>query len=254
VFTRAKRRPLEQLEHRARFDRLGRPYTPMMDPDARRGQRPPNYGRRFPSEVYSPDEMRRLLACCGRGLVGHRNRAMIVVMWRGGLRIAEATALDPRDFDADAGTATVRHGKGNKRRVVPLDPQAVAVVERWLVVRAMLEVPRACRLFTTISKGNIGAPVQHPQFREALHRIAQRAVVDKRVHPHGFRHTCAVDLLRDGWDVKAIQMFLGHNDLATTDRYLSHLMPWQLIQRGRARTWPTGGDMPELPEELRDAA
>jgi integrase/recombinase XerC len=230
------------LELVQRRDRLGRFYTPMMDPEARRGQHPPNYGRRFPAEVYTPDEVRRLLAACGRGAVGHRNRAMIVVMWRGGLRIAEATGLEPRDLDPAEGTITVRHGKGDKRRVVGIDPTAWAVIERWQAVRAGLEVPRGRRLFTTISKDNVGWPVQHPQYRESLQRVARRADVDKRVHPHAFRHTCAVDLLRAGWDVKSIQMFLGHTDLGTTDRYLSHLMPYELVQRARARDWPTGAD------------
>jgi site-specific recombinase XerD len=231
------------LEPVQRRDRLGRFYTPMMDPEARRGKHPPNYGRTFPAEVYTPTEVRQMLSVCGRGLVGHRNRAMIVCMWRGGLRVREVIELEPRDFDADEGTLTIRHGKGNKRRVVGIDAQAVAVIERWQAVRTALEVPRRRRLFTTISKGNVGAPVQAPQFREALKRIGERADVDKRVHPHGFRHTCAVGLLHDGWDVKAIQMFLGHNSLATTDRYLSHLMPYELIKRARQREWPAAGEL-----------
>lgn len=234
------------LELIPRRDRLGRPYTPMMDPAARVGRRPPNYGRRFPAEVYTPDEVRRMLQACGRGRVGHRNRAIIVTMWRGGLRIAEVIALEPRDLDAAEGTVTIRHGKGNKRRIVGIDPTAWAVLERWQAVRAQLALPPRRRLFTTITRGNVGAPVQAPQFREALQRIGERAEIDKRVHPHGFRHTCAVDLLRAGWNVKQIQLFLGHNSLATTDRYLSHLMPWELIQTGRQRDWPAGSH-DELP-------
>jgi site-specific recombinase XerD len=226
------------LELVQRRDRLGRFYTPMMDPEARRGKHPPNYGRTFPAEVYTPAEMHRMLAACGRGLVGHRTRAIMVCMWRGGLRIAEVLALEPRDVDVDEITLTVRHGKGNKRRVVPLDVEGMAVLERWMAIRTQLGVPRGRRLFVTITKGNVGAPVQPQHVRTKLHRVAERAVIDKRVHPHGFRHTAAYHCLLAGWNVKQIQLFLGHNDLATTSRYLDHLMPLELVQLGRARVWP----------------
>lgn len=220
-------------------DRLGRPYTPMMDPALRRGQRPPNYGRRFPAEVLSSEEVGRLIAACPRrGPSGLRDRALIVVMWRAGLRIAEALALELRDVDLQAGTLTVRHGKGNRRRVVGLDPTGQAVLERWLEARARLGVPRGAPVFCTVSKPAPGRPYQSPQARIMLKRRAHRAGIDKRVHPHGLRHTFAVELLREGLDVKMIQLQLGHNDLRTTDRYLSHLMPLELVEAMRRRGWP----------------
>jgi site-specific recombinase XerD len=222
-----------------RLDRLGRPYTPMMDPALRRGRRPPNYGRRFPAEPLTNAEVAGLIAACPRrGPSGLRDRALIVVLWRAGLRIAEALALELRDVDRDAGTLTIRHGKGNRRRVVGLDPTAMAVLERWLDARAGLGVPRGSRVFCTISQPNPGRSYQAPQAREMLKRRAQRAGIEKRVHPHGLRHTCAVDLLREGLDVKLIQRQLGHSDLRTTDRYVDHLLPAQLVERMRNRDWP----------------
>ena len=221
-----------------RVDRLGRPYTPMMLPELRRGQHPPNYGNTYPAEVLSPDEVRRLLAACSRrGNAGLRNRAIIVVLWRCGLRISEALALQLRDVDLDAGTVTVRHGKGNLRRVVGIDPQAGAVVAEWARRRAELGVGRGGPLFCTITSGNVGAPVQAPYFREALKALAARAGIDKRVHPHGLRHTHAVELMREGVPVPMIQRQLGHADLATTARYLDHLLPHEVIERMQARRW-----------------
>lgn len=220
-------------------DRLGRPYTSMMDSALRRGRRPPNYGRRFPAEVLTSDECRRLLAACSRrGAAGLRNRAMIVLMWRCGLRIAETIALELRDLDAGAGTITVRHGKGDQRRVVGIDAQALAVVEQWLQRRSRLPgLPRRAPLFCTITTGNVGHPVGAPYLREALKRLAWRAGIQKRVHPHGLRHTHAVELLREGVPVTMIQRQLGHSSLETTARYLDHLMPQEVVDRVRLRTW-----------------
>jgi site-specific recombinase XerD len=221
-----------------RLDRLGRPYTSMMDPELRRGRKPPNYGKRYPAEILTGEEIHRLMAACGRGRAGKRNRAIIVVMWRCGLRVSEVLALEPRDVDITNGTVTVRHGKGNRRRVVGLDPTAAAVVERWAATRQTLGVRRGSPLFCTISRDHLGHALAAPYIREALKRLAGRAAIDKRVHPHGFRHTFAVDLLREGVPITMIQKLLGHGDLATTARYLDHLLPLEAVERARARVWP----------------
>lgn len=214
--------------------------SPITMPGYRLGMKPANAGRKFPAEVLSNAEISRLLgACSRRGPTGVRNRAIIVVCWRAGLRIAEVLALELRDVDLELGTVTVRHGKGNKRRVLGLDPEAMAVVERWLAVRALLDVPpRSGPLFCTITKGQRGRPVASSYFREALKLLAQRAGIDKRVHPHGLRHTFAVNMLREGADLVTIQRALGHADLATTARYVDHLYPQGLVDAMRDRAWP----------------
>lgn len=229
-------------------DRLGRPYTPMMDPALRRGRRPANAGKKYPAEILTADEVGRLMAACGRrGPTGLRNRAIIVVLWRGGLRISEALALAPRDVDLDLGTVTVRHGKGNKRRVVGLDPQALAVIERWLDARRRLGVARSAPLFCTITRGNVGHRVAAAYFREALHNLGRRAGIEKRVHPHGLRHTHAVELMREGVPLPVIQKQLGHNDLKTTADYLDHLLPGEVIAAMQNRVWPleAGHELPQ---------
>jgi site-specific recombinase XerD len=214
--------------------------SPVTMPGYRAGMKPANAGRKFPAEVLSNAEISRLLAACSRrGPTGLRNRAVIVVCWRAGLRIAEVLALEPRDLDVDLGTITVRHGKGNKRRVLGLDPEALAVVERWLQVRAQLDVPpRSGPLFCTITRGQLGHPVGDAYFRDALKLLARRAGIQKRVHPHGLRHTFAVNLLREGVDLVTIQKALGHNSLQTTARYVDHLHPQLLVEAMRGRAWP----------------
>ena len=193
-----------------------------------------NHGRRFPPEILTPDEVRALIkACSHRAPTGVRNRALLVLLYRGGFRIAEALALKPKDLDRQAGTVTILHGKGDKRRTIGLDPGAFAVVERWLDVRLKRGINGRAPLICTLR----GAPVATAYVRALLPRLAARAGIEKRVHAHGLRHTHAAELALEGTPMNLIQAQLGHGSLATTDRYLRHVAPAQLIEAMRARTW-----------------
>jgi site-specific recombinase XerD len=215
--------------------------SPITDPAYRRGRKPANYGRTFPAEVLTPDEVSRLLAACShRGPSGLRNRALIVTLWRGGLRIAEALALEPKDIDPARGTITVLRGKGNQRRTVGIDPQAMAVLERWLEARRALVAGRA-PVFCRIAAPHRGREIRSAYVRTMLKRVAGRAGIEKRVHPHGLRHTHAYELANEGVPLHLIQAQLGHNSLATTDRYVRHIAPVALVQAMQARPWPELG-------------
>jgi integrase len=221
--------------------RPGRDRAPVTVPGYRKGQHPPNYGRRFPAEVLTPAEISRLIDACGRrGPSGMRNRALIVVLWRGGLRCAEALALGLRDVDRQAGTLTVRHGKGDRRRVVGMDPPAFAVLERWLDLRARIGVPKGAPVFCTITHdgGGLGRPLGAAYWREAIKRLGVKAGIDKRVHSHGLRHTHAVELLMEGVPIEVIRRQLGHRSLGVTQRYLDHLMPADVVEAMQKRPWP----------------
>ena len=81
---------------------------------------PANKGRKYPAEPLTEKEVRSLLAkCSGRAPTGIRNRALLTVLYRGGLRISEALALEPKDLDSKEGTIRVLHGKG-------IDPERLA--------------------------------------------------------------------------------------------------------------------------------
>jgi integrase/recombinase XerD len=226
------------------LDRRGYRRPPVTLPGHNAGQHPPNYGRTFPAEVLSPAEIRRLIVACGRGRGGMRNRALIVVLWRGGLRCQEALDLELRDVDREAGTVTIRHGKGNRRRVVGLDPPAFAVLEQWLEHRATIGVPRGSKIFCTITRPNVGDPMGGSYWREAIKKLGVRAGIEKRVHSHGLRHTLAVELMREGVPLLVIQRQLGHSSLQITERYVNHLEPGELIDVMRARTWPHQDEPP----------
>lgn len=219
-------------------DRLGRPRTPVTIPGCRKGLPAPNKGMKLPAEVYTPAEIGRMLKACGRGPAGARNQALIVVMWRGGLRCAEALQLKPSDVDRENGTIRVRHGKGDKARTVGLDPQAFAMLERWVMVRGKLQIPRGAPLFCTFTQGSFAQQLGGGYVRTMIKRVAARAGIEKRVHPHGLRHTHATELTREKVSVKLIQTQLGHTSLSVTQRYLDHLHPGEVIETMQARHWP----------------
>jgi site-specific recombinase XerD len=200
----------------------------------RAGVRPANAGKRYPAEILTADEVRALIAVCSkRAPTGIRNRALLVLLYRGGLRISEALALKPKDVDAASGTITVLHGKGDRRRTVGLDDGAFDVVARWLERRKDLGLNGWQPLVCTLE----GKPLRSSYVRTLLPRLAGRAGIEKRVHPHGLRHTHAAELAAEGKPVNLIQAQLGHASLATTDRYLRHIAPQQLIEAMQAREW-----------------
>ena len=193
-----------------------------------------NKGKKLPPEPLTADEVANLLRSCSkRAPSGIRNKALIVVLWRAGLRISEALALKPADLDADRGTINVRHGKGDKSRVVGLDPQAWDVLQRWLDVRAKHKLNGRRRVFCTLS----GDPLQASYVRNMLKRLAAKAGVDKRCNPHSLRHTHAVELREEHVDVGIISKQLGHSSIAITSRYLDHVAPKNVIDTMRAREW-----------------
>ena len=195
---------------------------------------PANKGRRLPAELLSGEEVRALLrACSSRAPTGIRNRALIAVLYRGGLRISEALALLPKDVDSSQGTLTVLHGKGDRRRTVGMDPAAFALLERWVDCRRQLGLSGRRPVFCTLA----GEPLDSSYVRRLLPRLAARAGVEKRVHPHGLRHAHAAELAAEGVPVNVVQQQLGHGSLATTDRYLRHIAPAERVAAMRAREW-----------------
>jgi site-specific recombinase XerD len=193
-----------------------------------------NKGQRFPAEILTGDEVKALLgACSTRAPTGVRNRALIATMYRGGLRISEALALRPKDLDRQAGTVRVLQGKGGKSRTVGFDPAAFGLIERWLDRRAELRINGRHRLFCTLD----GKPLDPSYVRHLLPRLASKAGIEKRVHPHALRHTHAAELAREGVPLNVIQAQLGHSNVATTSRYLAHIAPAEVIRVMQGREW-----------------
>jgi len=176
-----------------------------------------------------------LKACSTRAPTGVRNRALIAVLWRCGLRISEALALELRDVDLDAGTVRVRHGKGDKSRTVGIDEQTAALLARWLDRRRQLSPGARAPIFCTLASRRLDTSY----VRRLLPRLAAKAGIDRRVHAHGLRHTYAAELAREGTAINVIRDALGHTSLTVTDRYLRDVAPTHVIDTMRARRWET---------------
>ena len=190
-------------------------------------------GRRFPPEVLTANEVERLIDALPVTLAGACHQTLIVLLYRTGVRISEALALQLHDLDAEAGTVLMRRGKGGRSRTVGMDAAGFRVVTAWLRRRRALGVPDTAPLFCAPSH----APVRANCFRTALHRVARSAGVRKRVHPHGFRHTHAAELRAEGVEIGVISKQLGHTSIATTARYVDHLLPSDVIDTIGRRRW-----------------
>lgn len=198
---------------------------------------PANKGVTYPAEILSPTEVAQLFrSCSNRAPTGIRNRALITILYRAGLRISEALALKPKDVDRKAGTVRVLHGKGNKARVAGIDPSSFAAIDRWLDKRKELGLTGRSPLLCTLQ----GDSIDPSYVRHLMKRLATKAGIEKRVHPHGLRHSHAAELASEGHAMNLIQSQLGHSSLATTSRYLAHIQPQQLIDAMQHRApWQT---------------
>ncbi len=188
------------------------------------GQEPGNKGQTYPAEVLTTDEVHAIIAgCSAKAPTGIRNRAMLTLLYRSGLRVSEVLALRPSDVNLDAHTVRVLHGKGNKATTRGFHPSATDALARWLDMRKGMGVRGP--LFCTLP----GRPLHAQYVRLMLHRLAASANVEKRVHPHGLRHTFAWELEQAGVPVSVISALLGHSSIAVTARYLNHLTNHQAV-------------------------
>jgi site-specific recombinase XerD len=197
-------------------------------------------GTRYPPEILSEDEVGALLAACGNDPRGTRSRALIAVLYRGGLRINEALALYPKDVDFATGAVRVLHGKGDRARTIGLDPGALELLKRWLAVRSKFGIERRNPVFCSLD----GSALGDGYLRRVLPDLATKAGIDKRVHAHGLRHTHAAELRTEGVDIGIISKQLGHRSISTTAHYLDHIAPHSVLTAIQKRRWSSPESMP----------
>jgi|SRR5579871_1047850 len=179
----------------------------------------PKPKKTYPAVPLTPEEVSAIIgACSSRSRTGIRNRALLMLLYRSGLRISEALALRPADLTVSEHSARVLHGKGNKATVRGFHPSADDALARWADTRKALGV-RSAPLFCTLA----GDPLSDRYVRDMLKRATAKAGIEKRVHPHALRHTYADELRKAGVDVVTISKLLGHSSIAVTARYLDHL-------------------------------
>jgi integrase len=166
---------------------------------------------------------------------GWRVRAMIVVLWRAGLRIQEALALAEHDLDPRRGSLLIRNGKGGRRREVGMDQWGWEQLRPWLNARPELPVgPLLC----IIDGPTRGRPWSGAAVRSEFRRLASSAGVRRRFAPHQLRHAHALELAREGVPLNIIQHQLGHANLGTTSIYLQGIDPDEIIATVHMRRAP----------------
>ncbi|HJL46309.1 MAG TPA: tyrosine-type recombinase/integrase, partial [Polyangiaceae bacterium LLY-WYZ-15_(1-7)] len=132
-----------------------------------------------------------------------------------GLRVSELVGLDLNDLNLEVGFL-VAHGKGDKRRIVPLGAPAQAALRRYLAeVRPGWAKPSSRAVFLT----GRGKGMTRQGFWKLVKKYAAAAGITKNVSPHKLRHSFATHLLNGGADLRAVQSMLGHADIATTQVY-----------------------------------
>jgi integrase/recombinase XerC len=162
----------------------------------------------------------------GATVVDVRNRCLLEMLYGCGLRRAEAIALDLDDIDQGQRSLHVRDGKAAQDRLMPVMATGMAAVKDYLAIRrSLLRGPDHGALFLSARDGS---RLDKTGINEWFRRLNRRRGPDARhLHPHLFRHSIAVHLLRNGSDIRYIQQFLGHGDINTTKIYL-RLVPGHL--------------------------
>lgn len=144
-----------------------------------------------------------------------RDRAILELLYAGGLRVSEVTGLRTEDLSLDEGKVMVR-GKGDKERIVPLGRAAVVALEEYIrEARPQLARARSAdrsRLFLSVR----GRPLT----RQWVWQLVKSA--DSHASPHMLRHSCATHMVEHGADLRTVQTILGHADISTTQVY-THL-------------------------------
>ena len=182
------------------------------------------------------DEIDALLAAPDQATwTGRRDRALLVLACQTGLRASELTALTVGDAHLGTGAHVSCLGKGRKQRITPLTSGTTRVLKVWLAERGGLP---GDPLFPTCR----GTPLS----RDALERrVAKQAATaalscptlrDKRITPHVTRHSAAMRLVNAGVDASTVALWLGHENLTTTQVYVHADL--KLKERALARTAP----------------
>ena len=122
------------------LDAAGRRRSPATLPGYHAGRPPCNKERLYPADPPTVEEIVAVMRRAGDDRRGFRLRALIVGLWRGGLRVREALALGERDLDPRRGSLLVRHGKGGRRREIGMDAWGWEQLQPWLVARVELPV------------------------------------------------------------------------------------------------------------------
>jgi integrase/recombinase XerD len=187
----------------------------MFSADPTRDIHLPRLGQRLPRSL-GPDEVQQLLGDGDDSVVSQRDGAMIELVYATGLRVSEVVSLKVSQVNLEAGFLTVV-GKGNKERAVPIGSFA----RQRLLTYLQETRPKLLggKLSPYLFVNRVGRRLSRQGFWKRLRLAVRRAGIAGKVSPHTLRHAFATHLVERGADLRAVQMMLGHADIATTQIY-----------------------------------
>lgn len=176
----------------------------------------PQLGEHLP-EVLTTDEVDRMEAAVDLSKwEGHRNRAIVEVLFSCGLRVSELVTLRLSSLYLDQGFIRVM-GKGSKERLVPISQRAITELGFWFDDRCHMDIRRGEEDYVFLNRR--GSHLTRTMILIIIKQLAVEAGITKTVSPHTLRHSFATVLLEGGADLRAIQVMLGHESIGTTEIY-----------------------------------
>lgn len=176
----------------------------------------PQIGDHLP-EVLTTEEVDRLEGSIDLSKwEGHRNRAIIEVLFSCGLRVSELVNLKLSDLYIDEEYVRVM-GKGSKERLVPISRKAIDELKNWFYDRNLMKIKPGEEDFVFLNRR--GAHLTRTMILIMIKSQAKDAGIQKTISPHTLRHSFATALLEGGADLRFIQALLGHEDIGTTEIY-----------------------------------
>jgi len=176
----------------------------------------PKIGRSLPKSLTENEVESLLQAPEISDPLGHRDRAMLEVLYATGLRVSELINLQQSQINLNQGVLRIS-GKGDRERLIPLGEEA----QRWLrdfinVARGEILLERQTDYLFPTRRGD---RMTRQAFWHIIKRYARKAGIGAKLSPHTLRHAFATHLLNNGADLRVVQMLLGHSDLSTTQIY-----------------------------------
>ena len=180
----------------------------------------PKIGMHLP-DVLTVEEIKDIIAVIDLSTPeGHRNRAMVEVMYGCGLRVSELVTLRLSNLFFDDGFIKVM-GKGSKERLIPIGKTAMKMVNLYVDGnRKLLKIKKGEEDYVFLNRR--GAHLTREMVFMLVKKWVAAAGIDKTVSPHTFRHSFATHLIEGGADLRAVQEMLGHESITTTEIY-THL-------------------------------
>lgn len=177
----------------------------------------PRFGRTLP-DVLSVEDIDAMIAALDpQKDETLRNHAIIETLYGSGLRVSELVELRISRVNLDDEYLIIT-GKGNKQRLVPLSPEATALIRDYLPVREKLKIKSDSRDILFLNRR--GAQMTRVMVFYIIRDLAATAGITKKVSPHTLRHSFATHLLEGGANLRAIQEMLGHESISTTEIYI----------------------------------